>query len=200
MSYLVKDFSPSFQKWVSWVCTTVANAYLEYPYNSNLFPIVSQLSGRLIVVKKIAEGANGSVVPPSSVWDREGDDLIASYIVDGHTGKWAVEIRRQEIRNSIGVVTDGIDTEVAYDTYLSYKLDDAGNITSETTFDNVVQGFIDENGQVVFKTPREYDAQDVNITLTSDSSLPASFVDIVPSTSDMPDTYWVRSYDELIIV
>lgn len=199
MSFLVKDFSPIKQRWVSWVASSVPSAYDDYPYTDPLFPSVAQLSKKLTIIKEISISSAGGLVPDSSVWSRIADDLVPSYTIDGHTGQWAVEIRRQEIKNAIGISTDGVNTEVAYDSYLSYKLDDNGNITSQVAFDNEVQGFMTDSGQIVFKTPSEYSLADLNISIPSDYSMPNSFVDIVPSSVNMPDLFWKRVSDEIIL-
>ncbi len=199
MSFLVKDFSPARQRWVSWIASSIPSAYDDYPYTDSMFPSVAQLSKKLTIIKEMNASGLGGLAPEASVWARVGDDLIPSYIVDGHTGQWAIEIRRQEIKNEIGISTDGVNTEVAYNSYLSYKLDENGNITSEVTFDNEVQGFMTDSGQVVFKTPSEYSLDDLNISLPSNSSMPNSFVDIVPSSSSMPDLFWKRISEEIIL-
>lgn len=199
MTFLVKDFSPALQRWVSWICQAVPTAYDDYPYNNSTFPSISQLSKKLVVVKDLSLQTGNAGIPEASVWDIVNNDLVPYMRVDGHTGSWCVEIRRQEIYNAIGVSTDGIDIETAYNSYLSYKLDEMGSITSEVTFDGEVQGFIDDSGQVVFKTPAEYSIDEVQISLPSTAILPNSFVDIVPSATGMPDIYWKYQNNDIIL-
>lgn len=199
MTFLVKDFAPTLQRWVSWACQSVSTAYDDYPYSNSTYPSIAQLSKKLIVLKDLSAQGSESVIPTASMWNIVNSDLVPSMIVDGHTGSWSVEIRRQEIYNAIGVSTDGVNTQIAYDSYLSYKLDEAGAITSEVTFDGEVQGFINDLGQVVFKTPAEYSIDDVPISLPSTAILPNAFVDIVPSATGMPDIYWKYQNNDVIL-
>lgn len=195
---IVRDFSTQQQKWVYWKTSNTKDAYQDYPPNVGLPPI-SSLLGSLQVVKIVDDSQSTPSIPESSVWVADGTDLYPKYIVDGHTGLWAVEIRKQEIKNYIGVLDDGVDTEVAYNSFLCYKLDENGNITSETTFDGQVQGFLDEQGNVVFKKPSEYDIQDVVTLLPSDSAMPNTFVDILPSSVNMPDLCWQKTSVDIIL-
>jgi hypothetical protein len=197
MPFLVRDYSASATKWVYWKVSAIPTAYQEYPSASNV-PVQS-LSGKLDVIQEIVATSASASLPESSVWTVDGLDLYPSYVVDGHTGVWAVEIRKQEIKNYIGVLDDGLDTEVAYNSLLSYKLDENGNISSETTFDGQVQGFLDDEGNVVFKKPSEYDIQDVITLLPSDAALPNTFVDILPSSVNMPDLCWQKTSVDIIL-
>lgn len=197
MPFLVRDYSASATKWVYWKVSAVSTAYQEYP-STSLIPVQS-LSGKLDVIQEISQTSASSSLPEASIWTIDGLDLYPNYIVDGHTGVWAVEIRKQEIKNYIGVLSDELYTEVAYNSFLSYKLDENGNITSETTFDGQVQGFLDEQGNVVFKKPSEYDIQDVITLLPADSAMPNTFVDILPSSVNMPDLCWQKTSVDIIL-
>jgi hypothetical protein len=195
---IVRDFSTQQQKWVYWKTSDTKDAYLDYPTNSGLPPI-SSLLGSLQVIKVVSDSQSTSSVPESTIWTVDGLDIYPNYLVDGHTGLWAVEIRKQEIKNYIGVLSDDVNTEFAYNSLLSYKLDENGNITSETTFDGQVQGFLDEDGNVVFKKPSEYDIQEVITLLPSDAALPNTFVDILPSSVNMPDLCWQKTSVDIIL-
>lgn len=197
MAFLVRDYSASATKWVYWNVSALQTAYKEYPSTATV-PVQS-LSGKLDVLKEIASASGSGSLPESSIWTADGLDLYPSYIVDGHTGVWAVELRKQEIKNYIGVLSDDVNTEFAYNSLLSYKLDENGNITSETTFDGQVQGFLDDAGNVVFKKPSEYDIQEVVLSLPSDAALPNTFVDILPSSVNMPDLRWQKTSVDIIL-
>ena len=193
---IVRDFSTQQQKWVYWKTSNTKDAYQDYPPNVGLPPI-SSLLGSLQVIRVVDNTQNSQAIPESSAWEMSGTDLFPVYKIDGHTGKWAVRIAQQELKSAIGITTDGLSISIAENSFYSFSTDSEGNIVSSEVSDGSVVGFELDDG-IVFKTSQEYDIDEVSQNLTSSSSLPSKFVDIIPGETNMPDKFWKKYINDLI--
>lgn len=93
MPYLVRDWWPQGNSYVTWTVDNLRTAYDEYsgsaPQDAN------ELQGALTVVRQLS-GSSSTVstsVPESSMWDipdSTPEDIIVEFSIDGHTGSWGL--------------------------------------------------------------------------------------------------------------
>lgn len=92
----VRDYHTDSGTWIVWEASTLAAAYSEYPF---LSPSVNDLAGKLHVATSQQAAAAGVVsnadVTPRSVWHvdaLEPDDVVGGFYLEGHTGRWGIEV------------------------------------------------------------------------------------------------------------
>lgn len=197
MPYIVRDYSTDTAKWVYWRVQHLYTAYQEYPTEN--VPAIDSLSGRLDVVSTIDSTSGGATaaIPEASMWILDGLDLIPEYIVNGHTGLWALNIRKQELL-IVGIESDGIDAAVDTQTILSPSTNADGEIIFVPNLDQSVRAFEDE-GDVSFRTSNEYLIDEIVENIPQTAALPQEFTDIVPGDVAMPDRFWLKIGDDIII-
>jgi hypothetical protein len=85
----VRDYDSETGKWLVWEASTLQKAYVETPYTNAVF------AGQLHITRDRFE-AGGVVASadlvPRSVWRQDGDDVFAGFHLNGHTGRWAIDI------------------------------------------------------------------------------------------------------------
>jgi len=197
MPYIVRDYSSDALRWVYWKTSSIATAYQEYP--SSGVPSVSTLSGKLDVLSYSGSASSGgaSDIPESSMWVLDGEDLYPSYVVNGHTGLWALEIRKQELL-AIGILSDEVDTNVELQSLTSANIDADGNIIFTPDFNQTVVA-TDADGDISFQTSFEYDINNVVENIPQTAALPREFAEVLPSDTVMPDKHWLALNNDLIL-
>jgi hypothetical protein len=215
MTFLVKDFAPALQRWVSWVAQSIPTAYDEYPHgNTQGYPTLLQLSNKLVVVKEIIEGGGGvqpppvGIVPRTSLWDLVGNDLIPTMIVDGATGLWAIRVLDNTTDN---VVTPFVDIDgivhvediVLPNATDVFDPDANGNAIANPSNDPIdkdMMAMTDADGNIFFAS--EQNAIDNDLyrdIITSDKLSIKNIIEIIPGSSTMPDKYWTRNGNDLVV-
>lgn len=205
MTFLVKDFSPEKQRWVSWTTDLISNAYSDYPYTGNSFPSVSQLSGKLVVVKELtnSSGSSGNSIA-SSIWVKVGEDLTPFEIVDGHTGAWSI----READNLV----------ISNQVFLQ-RIDNNSISLSPTSSPDQIVFIVEEDGSIIFTNHNtsEY-GNALLLTLGNEeiSVVPYEYaitsglaetvintneiinpIDIVPGSTNMQDKFWAQIKTEI---
>ena len=91
---IVRDYDDVQDRWISWQSSSLQSAYADYPYSGlSGYPDVTQLAGKVFVVRSVpALQGNGSV-SPSTLWVVEGDDVYPEFNLAGHTGEWGISIQ-----------------------------------------------------------------------------------------------------------
>ncbi|MGA1353415.1 MAG: hypothetical protein ACO32I_01320 [Candidatus Limnocylindrus sp.] len=94
---LVKDYWPNGAKWITWETSSLARAYVDYPYAGQQgYPAPAELAGQLNVVLLGGSGIGfAASIPEGTVWERADNglgefDMVARFAVEGHTGSWGV--------------------------------------------------------------------------------------------------------------
>lgn len=195
MSFLVKDFAPSLQRWVSWVPLSVESAYEDYPYVGNMFPTVSQLSKKLIIVREVKKGIS---VPESSIWEIDGEDLIPNETVNGHTGAWGIKESDSNVINNMVFPTRDPDGNVVLnlETYPDkniFNVEENGDISlsPSSTIDQLKAILFDiKNNEIALIASGDIIGNDLVETSTDTDAL-SSPIDIIPGSTDMPDKFWL---------
>ena len=96
MAFLVRDWWPEGEKYITWRVDSVKTAYSEY---SGVSPSsASDFLGSLVVIRELSStstGASSASIPESSIWSvPEGrpEDLAVEYGIEGHTGAWGLAV------------------------------------------------------------------------------------------------------------
>ena len=97
--FLVRDWWPAGNAYVSWIVNDMKSAYSEY---SGTTPSsTSEFAGILTLIRRVSTGtltgasAGSPTIPQSSMWEVQEDhpnDLIIEYGIEGHTGAWSFDI------------------------------------------------------------------------------------------------------------
>lgn len=111
----VRDYHAESETWIVWEASTLVAAYGEYPF---LSPSVTDLAGKLHIATSQQAAAAGvganTGVPPRSVWRVDAleiNDVIGGFHLEGHTGRWGIEVYEPAPGESSvrGLVLEGED-------------------------------------------------------------------------------------------
>ena len=114
MPYLVRDWWPTGNKYITWPVDNLNTAYQEY---SGTAPATSaDFLGSLTIVKQVATsnvGGSGESqfgMLESSIWsyDSQTQDLYLEYTIDGHTGCWALTLDTSQSAEHLGLADVGV--------------------------------------------------------------------------------------------
>ena len=115
---IVRDYYDVQDRWISWQSGSLQSAYTDYPYSGlSGYPDVSELAGKVFVVRSIQSSQGASSVSPSTVWVQEGDDIYPEFNLAGHTGEWGIRIHEpsEEEERIYGLVEEDGDLVVSAD-------------------------------------------------------------------------------------
>jgi hypothetical protein len=93
--FLVRDWWPAGNAYISWVVDNMSTAYAEYSGTSP--SSTAEFAGKLTLVRRVASSpsASSSTIPQSSIWgipEASSEDIIVEYGIDGHTGAWGLGV------------------------------------------------------------------------------------------------------------
>ena len=115
MPYLVRDWWPAGNKFITWPVNNLTTAYQEY---AGTTPSTSaDLQGTLTIVKQVPTTTIGGGtfhvgLVESSIWiyDSSNQEVYLDYTLEGHTGCWALTLDTQNVLTDLGVlIQDGYD-------------------------------------------------------------------------------------------
>lgn len=119
---IVRDYYDIQDRWISWQSANLQSAYVDYPYSGIAgYPDVSELAGRVFVMRSIRTDSGVSGISPSTVWVVDGDDIYPEFNLAGHTGEWGILIHEPapDETQVYGLVSEGDDLVASPDSQAS---------------------------------------------------------------------------------